>query len=551
MIDTLIIRRFKRFTEARFTLPETVVLAGPNNTGKTTALQAIAAWDLAFTSWRQLNDPHRRGGGYTRAPIGRLSFAAVPLRAFDLLWNDRRYKGTVEIELHSSAGWKVCMELIKDSTEQIYARPTGATDPEMVRRAELRTVYIPPMTGLSTEERVYTPAAQRQLLGQGKPGDIIRNLLVQAYADEHVWQRLRDSIRTLFDCEILPPNADGPYIVAEYQQTQGGTRFDMASAGSGFQQVLMLLTFLYTQPAAVLLLDEPDAHLHVLLQDGIYGKLRSVALEQASQLIISTHSEVIIDSVEPKELCMLLDQPRLLAEKVEREKLKQALRYLTQTDIMLALKTPGILYVEGHTDIDILREWARILGHPLHAVFSKELFWKPKALSTRQGAASPSVREHFEILKLVRSDMRGVELVDGDDRRELLATAFELGKVQRLRWRRYEIESYLVHPAAIDRFIEQQLGPGSLSSAARQDVRSYFEQQLPSLLSDPFGDNLVLRSAKASEDVLPPILSAAGISGMGGIIKRDFFQIAAIMRPEEMHPEVSEKLDAIQRAFGL
>ena len=74
----------------------------------------------------------------------------------------------------------------------------------------------------------------------------------------------------------------------------------------------MLLTFLYTHPASVLLLDEPDAHLHIILQDAIYGKLRAVAAEQKSQLIIATHSEVIIDTVEPQELCMLLDHPRLL-----------------------------------------------------------------------------------------------------------------------------------------------------------------------------------------------------------------------------------------------
>lgn len=69
----------------------------------------------------------------------------------------------------------------------------------------------------------------------------------------------------------------------------------------------MLLTFLYTRPDSVLLLDEPDAHLHVILQDVIYGELRSVAAQQNSQLIISTHSEVLVNSVTPRELCVLLN----------------------------------------------------------------------------------------------------------------------------------------------------------------------------------------------------------------------------------------------------
>jgi predicted ATPase len=79
-------------------------------------------------------------------------------------------------------------------------------------------------------------------------------------------------------------------IICEFQPLGGGPRLDISSAGSGMQQVLMLLAFLHMRPASVLLLDEPDAHLHVYLQDSIY-ELRSVAARRNSQLIIATHSE--------------------------------------------------------------------------------------------------------------------------------------------------------------------------------------------------------------------------------------------------------------------
>ena len=50
MIERVTIRRFKRFDEVTFDVPGHIVLAGPNNTGKTTMLQAVAAWDLALPS---------------------------------------------------------------------------------------------------------------------------------------------------------------------------------------------------------------------------------------------------------------------------------------------------------------------------------------------------------------------------------------------------------------------------------------------------------------------------------------------------------------------
>ena len=93
MIRSVRIRGFKRFGEVEFRLPGHVVLAGPNNTGKTTLLQAIASWALALRRWRELNDFNRRNG-YRKVPIARQAFAAVPLGSFDLLWTDRRYHGS-------------------------------------------------------------------------------------------------------------------------------------------------------------------------------------------------------------------------------------------------------------------------------------------------------------------------------------------------------------------------------------------------------------------------------------------------------------------------
>lgn len=123
MIEKLTIRNFKRFESVTFDIPHHVVLAGPNNCGKTTALQAISAWVLAFDRWKQLHDFGKHKGGYGYAPISRPMFYSVPLRNFDALWSSRKYEGTIEIELKSRAGWAITMELHADSTEQIYARP--------------------------------------------------------------------------------------------------------------------------------------------------------------------------------------------------------------------------------------------------------------------------------------------------------------------------------------------------------------------------------------------------------------------------------------------
>jgi hypothetical protein len=547
VIRRIVLRRFKRFADAEFTLPGHVVLAGPNNTGKTTVLQAVAAWSLALNRWKQLNDFQRHGGGYTRAPVARQAFSAVPLRTFDLLWRDRAYQGSVEIEIQSGDGWSVPIEFIADSTEQIYVRPKPI-DPAVVRNATLATVFVPAMTGLGIEEPVYQRPKIDQLLGQAKPGDVLRNLLVEANNSEEAWPALQQSIRRLFGVELLPPDATGAHIVAEFRTVADGPRLDIGSAGSGFQQVLMLLTFLHTRPGSVLLLDEPDAHLHVILQDAIYGELRRVAAQRHSQLIMATHSEVIINAVEPRELCILFDQPRMLASDEERARLIGSLKVLSHTDIMQALGAPGVLYLEGHTDLDILREWARVLGHPAYDLFtSPSFFWKPTVADTRIGGPGIRARDHYDALVLVRADLPALELVDGDAHPEVQSTPLTGHGLQRLRWRRYEAESYLLHPDAIARFVEQTVGPAA-APAHVADLRRHFEENYPpAVLRDPLGDHPFLNTTKARTDLLPPALSAAGLPGLP---YTRYHEIAAVMGPNEIHPDVVEKLDGILRAFG-
>jgi len=547
MIRAVLIRGFKRFSEAVFHLPGHVVLAGPNNTGKTTLLQAIASWSLGLQRWRELNDFNPRRG-YRRAPISRQTFSAVPLRSFDLLWTSRDYRGQIEIELHLDAGGSVTMEFIADSTEQIYVRPRADVAAETLRGLELRTVFVPPMTGLGTDEPLLQPPKIEQLLGLGRPGEVLRNLLAEANRDEPAWAALQASISKLFGYELRPPDSSGAHILAEYTMAADAKPLDIASAGSGFKQVLMLLAFLNTRQGAVLLLDEPDAHLHVILQDAIYHELRTVAARQHSQLIIATHSEVIINTVEPRELCVTLNEPRMVADNEERSRLISSLRVLSNADVMQALDAGGILYVEDYTDIDILRAWAARLGHRVVDLLTTELMWKPVVFQVQEGRSGIKARDHFEALELVREGFPGLELRDGDAQPVIPDTDITGNGLQRLRWRRYEIESYLVHPAALARFVEVQVGEGAAAPHV-EDMLTYMRNEFPpAVIDEPLGEHEFLNVTKARTRLLPPLLDAAGLHNLP---YTRYHEIAALMRPEEIHPEVVEKLDAICRAFGV
>ena len=547
MIHTIRIRGFKRFDEVEFRLPGHVVLAGPNNTGKTTVLQAIASWALALRRWRELNDFNPRQG-YVKVPISRPAFSAVPLRSFDFLWKDRRYQERIEIELRHDA-WSVTMEFTPDSTEQIYVRPAANASAETLRNLDLQAAYVPSMTGLGIDEPLFHMPKIEQLLGLGRPGEVLRNLLAEASHDEKSWARIQESIKKLFGYELLPPDTSTANILSEYR-VAGTTRpqFDIASSGSGFQQVLMLLAFMNTRPGALLLLDEPDAHLHVILQDAIYHELRAAAARRRSQLIIATHSEVVINSVEPRELYAVLEEPRRIADNAERSRLVSSLRVLSNADVMQACNARGILYVEDYTDINVLRAWAARLGHRADRLLSAEIMWKPMVFQAQEGRQGIKAQDHFDALALIRDNLPGLLLLDGDAHGDIGDTPITGSGLQRLRWRRYEIESYLIHPDSLARFVAHEVGSGS-AALHTEDLLAHWQDSFPPpIVREPLGDHVYLNNTKARTLLLPPLLNAAGLHGLP---YTRYHEIAAQMLPKEIHPEVVEKLDAICRAFGV
>lgn len=554
MIREVTIRRFKQFDDVTFELTGHVVLAGQNNSGKTTVLQALSAWSQALELWRLLNDTQKHNGYYAKKPVARQAFSAVPLRSFDLLWRDREYAGSVEIEVQTQAGWRLAMELSADSTEQIYVRPTRQTPREALLQPAPTMVYVSSMDGLEIEEpAINNPEWIRTLLGRQRPGSILRNLLYEVSQTPH-WDDLRGTVRKLFGVELNVPQTQGGQIISEFGRPGKGHPLDIMSGGSGLHQVLLLLACLYTRAGSVLLIDEPDAHLHVFLQDTIFSELRSVAARTNSQVILATHSEVIFRSVPPESLVVMMERPRRLSDIAQREQLARAMGVLEQVDILNALSGPWVMYVEGYTDLNLLRVWADELGHPASRFFELEPFWKPQVWEARDGGGGIKAAEHFAALKLVREDLTGVWLVDADGKARGIAASgkAETGRLNRLVWSRYESESYLVHPAALARFLEHKSGEPAAETVRRFFVEHFGEELADAFYAEPFAPPALvenfLRTTKARTSILGALFEEAGLFGLD---YTRFDEVAMGMTPDEIRPEVREKLDFIQQAFGL
>lgn len=577
MITKVVIENFKRFNREEFQLDETIVLAGPNNSGKSTLLQALATWSMALERWRlgkgkvleNKEGKKRPTSAKTRTgqPVTRKDFTALPLREFNLLWN-QTLTGLAKAELgpgqklgeprlihitvHGSAGltaeapWSLTMELRYQSSEQIYVKPLGVEGGKLPPQAtDLTMVHCPPFSGIGAEEKRMDRGAQLLEIGKGKPGDILRNLLLEVSQEQEHWRNLVKDIQDLFRVTLVKPEYDTsiPFILCEYlsgiPKTEKGknglSQYDIASGGSGFHQILLLLSLFYARPASVLLLDEPDAHLHVILQRQMYERLRSVASKRQCQLIIATHSEVLLESTPPTRVMSFLGAPHRLVRDDQREQVREAMSRLTTLDLLLAEQGRAVLYCEGESDFNILQSLAKVANHPAMRFFAEPFFHVNGGRNPREA------KGHLFALQAIQPAIRGLLLLDGDNR-ELPNHELKAGGLTILRWTRYEIENYLVVPDAIKRMLCPD--PQDLYSPQEAEAAlAYLKSQLPeTFFANPLSDQIqAIVEIPASKKLLPDMFAAAGRP----MEKSDFFLIAESMTKDEIHPEVIRVLDQI------
>lgn len=323
-LTRLAIRNFKRFESVEIELDSPVVFVGPNNSGKTSALQALALWRLGIRRWVEngtdSNAPEPRLG----ATVGRRDLLAAPVPSADALWRDLqvREKGRansdrrstsipIEIVVSGDIGngeWTCGLEFEYANEESFYCRPVvlasddTASPPVPPEAASVPLAFLTPMSGLVSNEPLLGPGAVNVRIGEGRTAEVLRNLCFRLHDERpEQWERVTAQVARVFGAELFPPRyvRERGEVAMAYRER--GTRFDISASGRGCQQTLLLLAFLSLNPGSVLLLDEPDAHLEALRQRQIYDLLCDIASQTGSQLIAVTHSEVLMDEAAERD----------------------------------------------------------------------------------------------------------------------------------------------------------------------------------------------------------------------------------------------------------
>lgn len=568
MLTKLIARNFKRFGAVEIELGNPVVLIGPNNSGKTTALQALALWDIGLRRWNEKRagkaTPEKRPG----VTINRRDLIAVPVPDANLLWRDLHVRDVQKVNgkqetkniriditvegVTEDKPWACGLEFDYANEESFYCRLLRRSEDKNPERmslpdecTDIRVAFLPPMSGLSASETRLDPGAINVRLGEGRTAEVLRNLCFQILSGEdgeERWKRVRERIKNLFGIALDEPT----YIAARGEITMtyreaSGVRLDLSSSGRGLQQTLLLLAHLAVNPGSVLLLDEPDAHLEILRQRQIYQVLTEAAREQRSQIIAASHSEVILNEAADRDVVVaFVGKPHRIDDRGSQ--LLKSLKEIGFEHYYQAEQVGWVLYLEGSTDLAILRAFADTLEHPVRVILERPFVHYIQNQPQR-------ARDHFYGLREAKADLVGFLLCDRLDR--ALQPTPELREQM---WHRREIENYLCQPDTLLSYAESSseeaaAGPLFTRSEAerrRRVMQECIEDFVPRAALRDHSDTWWI-STKASDEFLDRLFVAffkkLGLPNL--LQKTDYHVLARYVPREQIDPEVGQVLDVI------
>lgn len=586
LLHYLEIENFKRFGDRqRIELEHPAVLIGPNNSGKTSAIQALALWSQAVRTWyeaRKTSSARER----TATALNRLNIVAVPVQRTRFFWHNTAVRtGNKDIALTITVGVEfrgqvvgLPMRFRNQGDELVYCTPAESvvTNLELLAHAaSIRVELLYPMSGLETEEAILQPGRIDVLLGQGQTAQVLRNLcLMVARNAPDDWSRIVTLMQRLFNVTLQAPQETTRGAI-ELRYKQAGVReaLDVSSSGRGFQQMLLIFAYLYSHKRSVLLVDEPDAHLEILRQKQVYVLLRDIASENQSQVVMVTHSEVILNEALDKNLTLLMEgKADDLARKLD---ISNSLKHFGADHYIKARERGYVLYVEGGTDVDMLRALAERLQHPVAAVWDERINsfyvqnnYPDRSLESElervEGGFGVTPREHFKGLSELLPQLKGLAILDNDGRDRQGSVE---GRLTLSYWRRYEAENYFVTPDVLRRYALAQYAGLELFSGFEPEIDEVLDVLVQERVFESIEADFlawkqatteaarIVWEAKTRQLKLSSFAEeffrrlAVRLGGSMLLTKGELHRLMAVVDPRTIAAEVSEKLDLLHGLF--
>lgn len=296
MISNIRIQAFKKIQDASLPLEKINVLVGGNNSGKSCLLQGV---HFGVT----LSQSQRTAGTQQFAPE-RLRYCPtddfLSLRYGARLTETGYIRFTLTRPLGGENHESATVDLMRGRNGVVKVDTTGRnllneiSDPK-----SFFSIYVPGLAGIAIREEYRSDLVVNNGIARGDANLYLRNVLlrIEEHADRRT--RFRSLLSKVFPDHIVQARfdiANDLWIQTTVKLPDHAER-SLDTIGTGFLQAVQLLAYVTNYSPKLLLLDEPDAHLHPNNQRLLAKALNIIAQESDTQILLATHSRHLLDAL--------------------------------------------------------------------------------------------------------------------------------------------------------------------------------------------------------------------------------------------------------------
>jgi ABC-type oligopeptide transport system ATPase subunit len=300
------IKRFKNIRDAPLNLGDMNVIVGSNNSGKSSILQALHFTIGAIQSIFLEN--RLRGIGKQTYTVDPNKLIYVPSQDVYALGNGGRLweqaDKSVQVELGLSTGENLSVSMLKGRNRNIQIVLSDVAIARRIAGLEQPfTIFTPGLAGIAKSEQYVSDGVLLRTIARGDANLVLRNTLLRLWTesqDNEKWLNFVNDFTEMFPGIGIAMHFDArtdETITAVVVNFNDGANIPLELSGQGVLQTIQILSYIHCFAPKIVVLDEPDSHLHPNNQRLLCSLLHTISETRNVQIILSTHSRHILDSL--------------------------------------------------------------------------------------------------------------------------------------------------------------------------------------------------------------------------------------------------------------